>query len=54
MYEVVLPARVVGSIMTALDLQLLSCLSGLERAEEHWRRLFGGVGLRAMECLATS
>ncbi|ROW09593.1 hypothetical protein VMCG_02554 [Cytospora schulzeri] len=45
-YEMVLPARGASSLMTTLDLQLMSCLSGLERTEEHWRRLLGGVGFR--------
>jgi hypothetical protein len=34
-YEVVLPAQGATSLMTTLDLQLMNCVSGLERTEEH-------------------
>lgn len=45
-YEVVLPAKGATSLMTTLDLQLLNCTSGLERTEEHWRKLLGSVGFK--------
>ncbi|KUI69110.1 Demethylsterigmatocystin 6-O-methyltransferase [Cytospora mali] len=47
-YEMVLPAKGATSLMSTLDLQLMNCLSGLERTEEHWRRLLEGVGLRVV------
>lgn len=45
-YEMVIPASGAARLMTTLDLQLMSCLSGLERTEEQWRRLLGSVGFR--------
>lgn len=45
-YEIVLPARGASSLMTSLDLTMMSVLSGLERTEERWRRLLEGCGLR--------
>jgi hypothetical protein len=43
-YEVVLPAKGATSLMTTLDLQLMNCVSGLERTEQHWRDLLNGAG----------
>lgn len=45
-YEVVLPARGATSLMTTLDLQLMSCVSGLERTEQHWNDLLKEAGFR--------
>lgn len=45
-YEVVLPAQGATSLMTTLDLQLMSCVSGLERTEAHWRDLLAQVGFK--------
>jgi hypothetical protein len=45
-YEIVLPAEGATSLMTTLDLQLMSCVSGLERTEEHWSRLLGQAGFK--------
>ncbi|KAL1854383.1 hypothetical protein Daus18300_011482 [Diaporthe australafricana] len=47
-YEIVLPARGATSLMTTLDLQLMNVLSGLERTEDHWRRLLEGSGLKVV------
>lgn len=43
-YEVVLPARGATSLMTTLVLSLMSCVSGLERTEEHWNDLLDKAG----------
>lgn len=43
-YEVVLPAKGASSLMTTLDLQLMGCVSGLERTEGCWRGLLGEAG----------
>ena len=43
-YEVVLPAKGATSLMTTLDLQLMNCVSGLERTEQHWHQLLGEAG----------
>ncbi|KAK7964054.1 hypothetical protein PG996_008256 [Apiospora saccharicola] len=48
-YEVVLPARGATSLMTTLDLELMNCVSGLERTEAHWARLLGEAGLKIVE-----
>ncbi|KAK8062538.1 O-methyltransferase [Apiospora hydei] len=48
-YEVVLPARGATSLMTTLDLQLMNCVSGLERTEGHWARLLGEAGFTIVE-----
>ncbi|KAK8000937.1 O-methyltransferase [Apiospora marii] len=48
-YEVVLPARGATSLMTTLDLQLMACVSGMERTEAHWARLLGEAGFRIVE-----
>lgn len=45
-YEVVLPAQGATSLMTTLDLQLLSYVSGLERTEGHWKALLEVAGFR--------
>lgn len=45
-YEMVIPAKDASILMSTLDLQLMCCLSGLERTEEQWRRLLDGVGFR--------
>lgn len=45
-YEVVLPAEGATSLMTTLDLQLMSCVSGLERTEAHWRALLVEAGFQ--------
>lgn len=45
-YEVVLPAKGATSLMTTLDLQLMNCVSGLERTEEHWTKLLNQVGFK--------
>lgn len=44
-YEMVIPVMGATSVMTTLDLQLMNCLSGLERTEDQWRRLLSGIGL---------
>jgi hypothetical protein len=44
MYEVVLPAKGTTSLMTTLDLQLMNCVGGLERTEQHWKDLLGEAG----------
>ncbi|KAJ4313517.1 hypothetical protein N0V94_006903 [Neodidymelliopsis sp. IMI 364377] len=43
-YEVVLPAKGATSLMTTLDLQLMNCVSGLERTEQHWSDLLKEAG----------
>ena len=43
-YEVVLPAKGATSLMTTLDLQLMNCVSGLERTEQHWNDLLTEAG----------
>lgn len=43
-YEVVLPAKGATSLMTTLDLQLMNCVSGLERTEQHWNDLLKEAG----------
>lgn len=43
-YEVVLPAEGATSLMTTLDLQLMNCVSGLERTEQHWTDLLKEAG----------
>jgi hypothetical protein len=43
-YEVVLPAKGATSLMTTLDLQLMNCVSGLERTEQHWNDLLREAG----------
>ncbi|KAK8112874.1 hypothetical protein PG984_013400 [Apiospora sp. TS-2023a] len=48
-YEVVLPAQGATSLMTTLDLQLMNCVSGLERTEAHWARLLGEAGFKIVE-----
>lgn len=48
-YEVVLPARGATSLMTTLDLQLMNCVSGLERTEAHWARLLGEAGFKIVD-----
>lgn len=45
-YEVVLPAKGATSLMTTLDLQLMNCVSGLERTEQHWSGLLKQAGFR--------
>ncbi|KAH6616292.1 hypothetical protein C7974DRAFT_441875 [Boeremia exigua] len=45
-YEVVLPAKGATSLMTTLDLQLMNCVSGLERTEEHWHDLLETAGFQ--------
>lgn len=45
-YEVVLPAKGATSLMTTLDLQLMNCVSGLERTEKHWNDLLEKAGFR--------
>ncbi|KAJ8110066.1 hypothetical protein OPT61_g6988 [Boeremia exigua] len=45
-YEVVLPAKGATSLMTTLDLQLMNCVSGLERTEQHWNDLLAKAGLQ--------
>lgn len=45
-YEVVLPAEGASSLMTTLDLQLMNCVSGLERTEGHWSKLLGQAGFK--------
>lgn len=45
-YEMVIPASGAASLMTTLDLELMSCLSGLERTEEQWRKLLEGLGFQ--------
>jgi hypothetical protein len=45
-YEVVLPAEGANSLMTTLDLQLMSCVSGLERTEDHWSNLLSQAGFK--------
>lgn len=45
-YEIVLPERGATSLMTTLDLQLMNVCSGLERTEEHWKKLLEKSGLR--------
>ncbi|ETS75034.1 hypothetical protein PFICI_13518 [Pestalotiopsis fici W106-1] len=47
-YEIVLPAQGASSMMTTMDLQLMACTSGLERTEEHWRKLLGGMGFQVV------
>lgn len=47
-YEVVLPAQGATSLMTTLDLELMNCVSGLERTEEKWRALLAHVGFRVV------
>lgn len=44
-----MPAQGATSLMTTLDLQLMNFTSGLERTEEHWRALLGGIGLRIVD-----
>ena len=46
LYEIVLPAEGATSLMTTLDLELMSCVSGLERTEDHWSRLLGQAGFK--------
>ncbi|KAK8116730.1 uncharacterized protein PG998_005011, partial [Apiospora kogelbergensis] len=48
-YEVVLPAQGATSLMTTLDLQLMNCTSGLERTEEHWKKLLAEAGFKIVE-----
>ncbi|KAK7993664.1 hypothetical protein PG989_007045 [Apiospora arundinis] len=48
-YEVVLPAQGATSLMTTLDLQLMNCVSGLERTEVHWQKLLAEAGFRIVE-----
>ncbi|KAK6836523.1 O-methyltransferase [Apiospora arundinis] len=48
-YEVVLPAQGATSLMTTLDLQLMNCVSGLERTEAHWQKLLAEAGFRIVE-----
>lgn len=43
-YEMVIPVQGAAKLMTTLDLELMSCLSGMERTEEQWRKLLGGLG----------
>ncbi|KAI1358627.1 S-adenosyl-L-methionine-dependent methyltransferase [Xylaria arbuscula] len=45
-YEMVLPARDAMPLMTTLDVQLMVCLSGMERTEEHWKRLLKEAGFK--------
>ena len=45
-YEIVMPSKGATSLMTTLDLQLMSCTSGFERTEEDWKSLLGEAGLR--------
>lgn len=42
--EVVLPAEGATSLMMTLDLQLMICVSGLERTEQHWTDLLEEAG----------
>ncbi|ORY67787.1 S-adenosyl-L-methionine-dependent methyltransferase [Pseudomassariella vexata] len=50
-YEVVLPAQGATNLMTTLDLQLMSTVSGLERTEEHWTTLLGQAGFKIISVL---
>lgn len=45
-YEMVIPAKGASSLMTTLDLQMMSVVSGLERTEEQWEKLLDGAGFR--------
>jgi hypothetical protein len=45
-YEVVLPDKGATSLMTTLDLELMSCVSRLERTEDHWSRLLNQAGFK--------
>lgn len=47
-YEIVLPEQGATSLMTTLDLQLMNICSGLERTEQHWRKLLKQAGLRVV------
>lgn len=47
-YEMVLPARGATRFATTMDLQMMNVLSGLERTEDHWKRLLEGCGLRVV------
>jgi hypothetical protein len=45
-YEVVLPKVGATNMQTTLDLELMSCTSGLERTEDDWTRLLKEAGFR--------
>ncbi|KAI0162110.1 O-methyltransferase [Xylariaceae sp. FL1272] len=45
-YEMVIASRDAMPIQTTLDVQLMVCLSGMERTQEHWTRLLKEAGLK--------